>query len=344
MKRSKISDVAKLAGVSASTISNFLNGRYDNMSYETRKRIEEAVAALNYTPNISARRLSAKEKCGVVCLIIPVNIANFFGSFYYPIVLSEVGRASVEVDYNILIYIRGGKDPAKEIEYLKGMYGTIADGFLLFDLSNDDLYFREFDGAAIPYVCVGKLHGLEDYHYVATDHEQAVVDAVDHLAALGHRKIALVEEKGNGVVPRVRREGYKRAMAANGCPLEPRYIAHPRLYPDGSENRAAIEELLLQKDPPTAVINSISYAQDIEQICKSEGRRIPGDLSMVVLDYLEGYNLPGKSYTHSRNIAQRVARQAFFDLLERIRSPETEYRSQLLAVELEPGDSTAPPK
>lgn len=345
IKRHTISDVAKYAGVSASTISNYLNGRYGNMSFETRRRVEDAVAALNYTPNISARRLSAKEKCGVICLIIPVDIATILGSFYYPTVLSSVGRVSAQEDYNILIYIRAGKDSAKEVEYLRSMYGTIADGFLLFDLTNDDFYFREFENMGIPYMCVGKIQGLEDYHYVATDHEKAMVDAVNHLAALGHEKIGFVREKGLSVVPRVRQQGYERAMRENGCAIDSRYIAFPQINPDEQESREAIEGLLCLDDPPTAIIAAINYAPTIERICAARGLRIPEDLSVLLLDYIDNYFiLRERDYTHARNIADDVARKAFYSLLEQIGEPKkTGYSSQLLSVDLVPGKSTAPP-
>ncbi len=115
MKKSKISDVAKLAGVSKSTISNFLNGRYENMSVETREKISQAVKELNYTPNISARRLSAKESCNAVCLVIPINISRTFETFYYPTVLSSVGNIAEAKGYNLLIYARGGTDHTREV-------------------------------------------------------------------------------------------------------------------------------------------------------------------------------------------------------------------------------------
>ncbi len=345
MKRNIISDVAKLAGVSASTISNFLNGKYENMSLETRKRVEKVVMELNYTPNISARRLSAKEKCGVICLIIPVNISEIFSSFYYPTVISAVGKASAVLDYTILIYIRRGKDRSKEIEYLKGMYGTITDGFIMFDLVKDDFYFMEFEQARIPYVCVGKHHNYDNYHYVASDHEQVVADAVEHLVELGHHKIALIYEQGSSVVLELRYAGFEKAMLEHGCPVKERYIASPRLNESGPEEiRATVEGLLLQEDPPTAVISSMTFAPDIEQVCAAAGREIPGDLSVVLLYYVDGFNLRLGNYTHSRQLADVAAQHAFYGLLEQIRNPDEPFHSEMLPLTLIPGDSTAPPR
>lgn len=75
-KKVTIAEVAKRAGVSKATISNYLNKRYDRMKEETKDKIQEAIDALGYIPSISARRLSAKEKSKTVGLIIPGNLAK----------------------------------------------------------------------------------------------------------------------------------------------------------------------------------------------------------------------------------------------------------------------------
>ena len=61
MKNATISDVAKLSGVSKSTVSNYLNGNFERMSDETKKKIKNAIDELGYTPSLSARRLSSKN-------------------------------------------------------------------------------------------------------------------------------------------------------------------------------------------------------------------------------------------------------------------------------------------
>ena len=67
MKNATISDVAKLSGVSKSTVSNYLNGNFERMSDETKKKIKNAIDELGYTPSLSARRLSSKNHSKTVC-------------------------------------------------------------------------------------------------------------------------------------------------------------------------------------------------------------------------------------------------------------------------------------
>ena len=76
-----ISDVAKHAGVSKSTVSNYLNGKFEKMSAETKTAIERTIKEMGYTPNLSARRLPNKEKSKTICLIIPGSLTRLFDSF-----------------------------------------------------------------------------------------------------------------------------------------------------------------------------------------------------------------------------------------------------------------------
>ena len=340
-KRSKISDVAKLAGVSLSTVSNYLNGRYANMSYETRKRVEEAIERLQYTPNITARRLSAKHKCGVLCLVIPVNISHFFDSFYYPIVLSSVGNLSAKLAHNVLIYVRSGRNPQEELEYLKGMYGAIADGFILFDLVEGDEYYMEFERARIPYVCVGKPTTQEVCTYVASDHRKSMVDAVDYLVSLGHRRISVLLDKGNSVVKTARYQGYCDGLQRHALPFREEYVAYLDLemHSGAKSCRRYLEKLLTGDEPPTALIAFAGYAQEIENVCKKNGYRIPQDLSVLLLDYVDGVHNSRHRYTCFKNIAGQVAERAVHILLQRINEPKAPAISELIPLVLTEGDS-----
>lgn len=145
-KKVTIAEVAKRAGVSKSTISNYLNKRYDRMKEETNDKIREAIDALGYIPSISARRLSAKEKSKTVGLIIPGNLANVFDTMYFPQVFDSVGKAAEKQGYSVLIYAQNSKKLGDEqMEYLLGLGKSLVDGFLIFSLTPKDRYFKEFE-------------------------------------------------------------------------------------------------------------------------------------------------------------------------------------------------------
>ena len=178
MKNATITDVAKLSGVSKSTVSNYLNGNFERMSDETNKKIKNAIDALGYTPSLSARRLSSKNHSKTVCLAIPRNISHLNDTMYYPVIFSALGEEAKKFDYNTLIYSMDSDDINKDTEYLKSLSSSLVDGILLYDLEEDSLAFREFERAGIPYVCVGKILSLENYNYVASDHGKAMKDVL----------------------------------------------------------------------------------------------------------------------------------------------------------------------
>lgn len=343
-RRSKISDVAAMAGVSKSTVSNYLNRRYANMSTKTRDKIADAIKKLNYTPNISARRLSSKVNCQAVCVVVPMNISRTFETFYYPTVLTSVGKTSEKYDYNILIYARGGNNHEKEVDYLKSMAGTIADGFLLFDLHDDDLYFREFARANIPYICVGKIAGMEDYNYVATDHELSLQEAIENLIALNHKKIAVIVESGKSVVTNVRYNAYVEILKKYNIPLNPKYIGYilPHSSPNNKENYNACKKILLQNDPPTAIILPVGAVGAAEQIIYEAGISVPEDLSIIVMEYKDGYTFRNHNYTRFVSVADVVSRLAFEKLHHFIQNREEEFQSELVKVHMIEGNSIAP--
>lgn len=342
-RRSKISDVAAMAGVSKSTVSNYLNGRYGSMSPETKEKISKAIKKLNYTPSISARRLSSKISCNVVCVVIPIELSETFETLYYPTVLSALGKISIRTGYDTLLYARGESD--RRLAYLKGMANTLVDGFILFDLRSDSQYFREFERSNIPYVCVGKYHDVDDYNYVASDHGKAIAEAAEYLTALGHNRIGMVQENNGSVVAQVRQAHYESALHRHGLRVSMEYIAEINTFgPDVVERNArACKSLLLRPDRPTALICPTGTLPIIERIAAENGIAIPRDMSVVALDYMDGYNLQIANYTRFPSMAGHVSEMAFTKLISYITNKKSSFRSEMIPLCMLRGDTTVPP-
>ena len=341
MQRSKISDVAKLAGVSPSTVSNYLNGRYGSMSSQTKLRVQDAVRKLNYSPNIGARMLSSKENCGTVCLVIPRNIASFFDTSYYTHILSSLGTEAEKVGVNMLIYTRNShEDKGMDIAYLKGMYGTIADGFILLDLNVNDTYFREFERENIPYVCVGKIFGVDDYCYTATDHEQGIREIMEHLLQLGHKRIGLQLLAGMSVTPKLRYEGYCSALHSHSIPVDPRYVLY--LEPQTSDNQITelFRSTLALDDAPTAMILSTRFSTLLEKAITTLNLHILRDISVVLTDYNERSYDIRRNYTRLENVYGEIATESLRMLMRRIEYPDSTVSSKMITPRLVPGHTT----
>ena len=311
----KISDVAKRAGVSKSTVSNYLNEKYGKMSAETKKAIESTIRELGYTPNLSARRLPNKEKSKTICLIIPGSLTRVFDSFYYPTVFSAIENISEKLKYNMLIYSRKAFDKDNEMSFLKGMAASIVDGYIIFDLSAEDLFFKEFEEAGIPYVCCGKIEGYEDYRYVASDHKKAIKDAMEHLFLLGHRKIGIFTQNDSSVVEQTRKKGIEEICEK--CAVEEKNLTYIEFPVESSDQKiyGIWMEHLKQERRPTAYIISTAIRQQFQLAAQTLGLSIPEDISYVNIEYYRRSNSEEENQTRVVSKADIVAETAFKKLL-----------------------------
>lgn len=345
-KKATITQVADLAGVSKSTVSNYLNNRFETMSPLTREKIEGAIRSLDYIPSLSARRLSAKEKCKAICMIIPHNIARAFDTTYFPTVISACGQMAEKLDYNVIIFAMNRKNIEKNLEYLKGMASTVVDGFLIFDLANEDRYFKEFEKANIPYVCVGKIADYNDYHYVASDHYRAECEILTHLLQLGHRRIAQMMENFSGVVERTRRDAYLETMRRHGLQPDESYLCSTDSYADNAQELAyeRFQTLLVRPQPPTALICPSLFLPVVERILEEQRLSVPEDLSIAILEYNPKFQPAFLRFTRVDSIAEQVSELAFKKLLRMIYAPDSIFEPQMCTLNLTVGETTAPPR
>lgn len=336
-----ISDVAKRAGVSKSTVSNYLNEKYGKMSAETKKAIESTIRELGYTPNLSARRLPNKEKSKTICLIIPGSLTRVFDSFYYPTVFSAIEKISEKLKYNMLIYSRKAFDKDNEMSFLKGMAASMVDGYIIFDLSAEDLFFKEFEEAGIPYVCCGKIEDYEDYRYVASDHKKAIKDAMEHLIRLGHRKIGIFTQNDSSVVEQTRKKGIEEICEKYA--VRESNITYIEFPPDSSDQKIydIWMEHLRRGERPTAYIISTTIRQQFQIAAQTLGLSIPEDISYVNIEYYKRNNSEEENQTRVVSKADEVAEAAFKKLLQVIYNPASEFESQMVPLEITVGETTS---
>lgn len=339
MKRANISDIAKYANVSKSTVSNYINGRFDQMSEETKAKIDDAVSSLNYTPNLSARRLSAQEKCQVICIIIPHVIAETYISDYFQTILKSLSAAADQAGYRLLIFASKRNNINDDISYLKQMAINMIDGFVFVDLLKDDNYFLEFEKLHIPYVCIGKVETVENYNYIASNHQDSMKAVMNHLVDLNHRKIALIISNEKAVTENAWVSVY------NEFPIQKNrdYVIYTSKYERDFQNHIynICHELLSRRNRPTAVITIPSHMNGLLNAAKDLNLRIPEDISIACMEYLNNYSLDNFNFTRIQSAAYEVAELAFHNLIKIVRNNKTEFNSQMLELPFIIGSTTA---
>ncbi|MDP3723260.1 MAG: LacI family DNA-binding transcriptional regulator [Candidatus Omnitrophota bacterium] len=271
MKKPGIAEVARIAGVSTTTVSRVIN-EVSTVSDDNRRRVLEAVKKTKYRPNPSAQHL-ASGKANTVGLIIP-RFEGVFHSYYALQVIKGIGLAAERIHCDLLLHITDGRTAPSP---------AAVDGLLFIDVYGcEELLDRTLD-EGLPTMVVN--HYLEDLPVscVAVDNKTAAERVVDYLARLGHREIATITGDLKTQAGLDRLDGFVNALKARQLPCKDAYLR----YGDFglSSARAATEVLLALPDRPTAIfVASDDMALECINVALAKGLRVPEELSVVGFD------------------------------------------------------------
>ena len=174
MKRITIKDVAERSGVSVSTVSQYLNGRYNYMGEDTRNRIKEAVVELGYRPNFMARNL--KNRSTKTIGVIVSNILHHFAVY----MTRKIEDYCDHDGYNLII-CNADDDSEKEEKYINNLIEKQVDGLIIMPTTgNDDLY-KKLAGQKFPVVFIDRFMEDVDVPSFKLDNHHAVTLAYDYL-------------------------------------------------------------------------------------------------------------------------------------------------------------------
>ncbi|MGF1686293.1 LacI family transcriptional regulator [Photobacterium japonica] len=208
-----IKDVAALAGVHRSTVSRIINGEGTFRS-DTRRKVEQAMASLNYRPSAIARSL-ATASTNMTGLLVTYYTGGFFGEL--------MDKVQSELDHHnkFLITAQGHHCVEGEREAIRRFHELRCEGYVLNSrhLSDDEL--RALAAEPTPFVLLDRcVPGLET-RCVTFDHQLAGKIAVNHLIAQGHTNIGCITGPQNRVSSVLRYQGYIEALAAAGIERDP---------------------------------------------------------------------------------------------------------------------------
>jgi DNA-binding LacI/PurR family transcriptional regulator len=330
--------VAVLAGVSKATASRVLNG-FANVDPDTRRRVLDAMAELEFTPSQAARRLSLGRT-------LTINVVvSFLTRPQAAERLRGVDAVLSDSEFDLVIY--NVETVEKRDQYLQSLaQAQRTDGLLVVSLPPDEEDVRRLSSAAIPVVVVdAHAPAVEALPHVVGDDIAGGELATAHLLALGHRRIAFVGDQFQNpfgfTSSRHRYEGFEHALDRAGLQPDPERVAlgaHSRY-----EARELAARMLATPEPPTAIFAaSDTQALGVITAAREAGLHVPDDLSVVGYDDIEIADYVGLT----------TVRQQLFDsgrlgaelLLSEIRARSAPPRSVVLSPELVVRGTTAPPR
>lgn len=322
----RLEDVARAAGVSASTVSRVIS-RPGMVASETRARVERVIADLDYRPSRVARRLRVEAgRSKLIGLILPDIQNPFFADL-----ARGVEDASLERGYAVFLG-NSDEDVAKESRYLDVMRAESVDGVILPPAAGSAGRLQGVLNDGVPVVCVDRRLPGARVDTVVMDNRRGARAATEHLIALGHRRIAFIEGLAGLSTTAERLDGYRAAL--RGAGIEP----DPRLFGAGGSRQAGgrrVAEQLLAESRPTALIagNSLMTLGALEAI-RALGLRVPRDVALVGYDDLPWAHVVEPPLTVVRQKAARLGRRAVEVLLRRLEAPDGDPERVVLEPEL----------
>ncbi|MEV1018117.1 MULTISPECIES: LacI family DNA-binding transcriptional regulator [unclassified Micromonospora] len=278
--RHRLKDVAERAGVSVKTVSNVVNG-YLHVRPDTRARVEEAIAELNYRPNLSARHLR-KGRTGVIALAVPELDIPYFAEL-----ARHVVTAAAEYGWTVLVDQQAGGRREQERVVAAGITDHLIDGLIFSPLALTAEDLASLDGT--PMVLLGERvdHGPADR--VVIDNVTAAREITDHLIRLGRRRIAAIgaQRTDEGASARLRLAGYTEALRAAGLAYDETLVASAAAW-HRADGAAAMRGLLTTGVRPDAVFCfNDTLALGTLRALHEAGLRVPEDVAVVGFDDIE---------------------------------------------------------
>jgi DNA-binding LacI/PurR family transcriptional regulator len=273
-----MADVARLAGVSASTVSYVLTGARP-ISQPTRERIQLAMRTLGYTPNVFARGLKSKRS-RIIAVLFPRQGRDLgLSSLEYILGASDHAQ---DRGYHLLLWTSG----AEALDDLAQLARQgLVDGALVMEVRLTDPRIEVLRAAGLSFAMIGRNADPAGIDFADTNFDQCAQLAVEHLAHGGHRRLGFVNlsaatiEAGRGNAIRLR-DGIQRAAAALGV-----RVTMLTCESSLAGGRAAFTELVGRDPAATAVIAFNEQAvPGIMGAATARGMRIPEDFSVVSVD------------------------------------------------------------
>jgi LacI family transcriptional regulator len=269
-----VTDVAKKAGVSTSTVSRVMS-RSGYASLETRDAVFAAAKELGYVPNAIARGLKT-QKSGFIAFIMP----EILDAFFFTALARGVEEVANQNKFQILLG-NNNEDQEKERQYVELMVANAIEGVIMTPSANySRRTYKVLEEQRIPTVLVDRTVTGFRADTVRSDDIGGAKLLVDHLVELGHQRIAFVNGNRHTSVAVDRGEGFTRAMAAAGLRADERLMSWGPWFIEDAERR--VDALITSRHRFTAVVAANLYmAIGTLRALRKRQIRVPEDVSLV---------------------------------------------------------------
>jgi LacI family transcriptional regulator len=329
-------DVAAMAGVHPATASRALNAATRGLvNGDTADRVLAAAQELGYRPNPIARGLKT-DRSYTVGVVVP-DLRN---PIFPPLARGIEDR--LEPNGYTSLLANTDNDPERERLSFDALRARKVDGFITATARREHPLLHELAASGIPLVLVNRATDSDDLPSAVADDKDGIRQAVEHLAELGHRRIAHLAVRSISTGER-RYQGFLAAMQARGLDVDPALVAPAAMYSE-AEGARGTRQLLERGGAFTAIVagNDLMALGAIDAM-REAGLQCPRDVSVVGVNDMAWSDRFSPALTTVRMPHYELGVKAADLLLERLAAPEAPPRHIMMPAELVVRASTAPP-
>jgi LacI family transcriptional regulator len=316
-----LEQIAKLSGVSRSTVSRVIN-HDPRVGPATREKVLQVMQSLEVKPQPIGRK-------NAIGLVVPLSVSTLFTDPYFPILIQGVSAACHTQQYTALLWLAEPEVERSQIR--KFIYGGSIEGVIVAAMVLDDALVQTLADSDVPFVLVGRHPAHLQASYVDTDNLSGARDAVQHLLRSGRNRIATITGLQSRIAGADRLAGYTAALRARGI------IPDPALIVDGDFSETGgyrAMQQLLPRQPDAVFAASDTMALGALRAIRDAGLRVPEDIAVAGFDDLPLAEHTTPPLTTIRQPIYRLGTMAAETLIEQIEHPHGAPHRVVLPTEL----------
>lgn len=300
-----IRDVARRLNLSITQVSRALDG-YDDVAEETRRLVINTAHEMGYVPNQAARQLR-RRRSDTIGYILPADAPRFSDPFFAEFI-AGLGDEAVDHGYDLLVSTAPPGSPTERQAYERWTHGRKVDGLILNRMHLQDWRVQYLAQVQFPFVTLERSLDSYDYPSVEVNGRLWFRVLIDHLASLGHRRIAYIGASPDLKIQADRFSGYQDGLQAHGLALDATLVRHGDLTAEGGY--LAGQVLLNLPEPPSAIACvDDTTAIGVLHAASERGWVVGQNLAVAGFDGIEGFEHTQPPLTTINQPVYQIARR-----------------------------------
>jgi LacI family transcriptional regulator len=323
-----LEEIAKLAGVSRSTVSRVVNDNPRGKDY-TRARVLDVIQKANFQPSTAARRLGG-GRSGIIGLVIPVGVPKLFSDPCFPVLLQSVSSACNKQSMTVMLWLA---EPDYEQRIINQIINTdILDGVIVSSMSVTEPIVEALSKSNLPFVLIGRHPTNNNINFVDSDNQNGAYNIVCHLIKSGKKKIGTITGTSNMIASQDRLEGYKQALIEHDLEIIPDLILDGDFSEEGGIE--CTKDLIL-KDVDAIFAASDFMALGALKALKEAGKQVPQEIALVGIDDAPLASTTDPPLTTVKQATDLLGSKAVELLSELINNKSTSPKQIIIPLELQ---------